>query len=146
MKVEKPYRHLGWKIKPELTRAAHASEWTAASFQKETHYSPEGFGLTKQWIEEELGELIDFYKLNDESAHSLGPRTLGVFKTPPRHVQQPKADEQKPVAYNGGSYFHPVEALNRHEQGERDVAIARAKRHHPAPAAVGTADLPSEEE
>ena len=24
MKVEKLYRHLGWKMKPELTRAAHA--------------------------------------------------------------------------------------------------------------------------
>jgi hypothetical protein len=46
--VEKLYRHLGWKMKPELTRAAHASEWTAASFQKETHHSLEEFSLTKQ--------------------------------------------------------------------------------------------------
>ena len=110
------------------------------------HYSPEEFGLAKQWIEEEPGELIDFYKLNDESAHSLGPRTLGVSKTPPRHVQQPKADQQKPIAYNGGSYLRSVETLNGYEQGESDIAIACTKCHHPPRGALGTADLPSEEE
>ena len=57
----------------EPTVSSQASEWTAAHLKSKQNYSLEEFGLTKQWIEEELGELIDFYKLNDESAHSLGP-------------------------------------------------------------------------
>jgi omega-hydroxy-beta-dihydromenaquinone-9 sulfotransferase len=146
MTVEKLYRHFGWKISQSYRQQLTRANGRQRHFKSKHNYSLEEFGLTKKWIEEELDELIDFYKLNDKSAHSLGPRAPGAFKAPPRHVQQSKADEQEPKAYDGGSYFHPVEALNRDEQGERDVAVARAECDYLARTTITTSEVPAEEE
>ena len=73
MTVEKLYRHFGWKISQSYREQLTRANGRRRHLKSKQNYSLEEFGLTKQWIEEELGDLIDFYKLNDESAHSLGP-------------------------------------------------------------------------
>ena len=59
------------------------------------------FGLTKVWIQEELGALLHYYGLNGEIGHKLSYVSLGRReKTPPRYVQQPEANEEQPVTYD----------------------------------------------
>ena len=61
-------------------------------------------------------------------------------------MEQPETDEQKAVANNDRSYLGAVEALNGHEEGERNVAVARSKRQDLTAAALRTTDLPTEAE
>lgn len=105
------------------------------------------FGLTKVWIQEELGALLHYYGLNGEIGHKLSYVSLGRReKTPPRYVQQSEANEKQPVTYDAGSDRAPMEALNGHKQSKGNVAIARAERHHAAGAGRRAAEQPAEKE
>jgi hypothetical protein len=61
--IEQVYAHFGWT----MSDAVHAKLEQATSRQREfksSHeYTLEEFGLSKEWIQAELGELMDFYKL-----------------------------------------------------------------------------------
>ena len=61
--IEQVYAHFHWPVSDEL----HAKLETATSRQREFksahEYSLEEFGLSKEWIQEELGPLLDHYAL-----------------------------------------------------------------------------------
>jgi hypothetical protein len=125
--IEKRYQHFGWKISDSYRETLRHANNRQLHFGSNHKYSLEEFGFTKEWLEEELGELINFYGLNDEVAGRSDPSAVAGFKTPPRYVQQSEADEQEPKSDDGGSYLHSMETFNHNEQGERDVAVARTQ-------------------
>ena len=145
------YRHFGWTMSSSFQeKLAHASR-DAQEFASSHSYSLEEFGLSKEWIREELGELLDFYNLHDEMdrgavrpSSDRGGVSVPV-KSPPGDMQQPEGDKKKAVGYDGGGYGGPVETFNRHKQGEGDITVARSHGHNPSAAPVGAAHEPAEE-
>lgn len=146
--LEKVYRHFGWRMSESFRSRLALANRHQVDFESNHRYTLEEFGLTKEWIREELGDLLDYYGLeageDGQSKPSSLRRDSRVGKTPPRHMHQAERDEQKSVAYHSGNYLRSVEGLNGHEQGESNVAVARAERHDLAGAAAGSADLPAE--
>jgi hypothetical protein len=61
--LEKVYAHFGWTPSPafqaRLTEALHAQ----AEYKSKHEYTLEEFGLVKEWIQAELGPVLDYYAL-----------------------------------------------------------------------------------
>jgi hypothetical protein len=149
--LENLYRHFGWSMSEELRRKLASAKGHQVNFASKHRYSLEEFGLTKQWIHEELGSLLDHYNLNGETENagkgpSLDDRTNRSCKAPPRHMNQAHGNEEEAFPSDGGNDIRPAEAFNGQEQGEGDVSVARAEGHHLATGAIRTAELPSQNE
>jgi len=61
--IETVYTHFGWSMsESNRDRLAAASE-RQRGFESRHRYSLEEFGMSREWIQQELGELLDFYQL-----------------------------------------------------------------------------------
>jgi len=88
------YRHFGWTMSAGFREKLAQLNAQEQAFQSNHSYSLEEFGLTKEWIHQELGAVLDFYQLNG-AAETRG----------------------------GGSDRGSVKALDGHEQGERKISV-----------------------
>jgi hypothetical protein len=61
--IEKLYAHFGWHMSEAFRQRLAAATQTQRQFKSTHQYSLEEFGLSKEWIQQELGELLDFYGL-----------------------------------------------------------------------------------
>jgi omega-hydroxy-beta-dihydromenaquinone-9 sulfotransferase len=59
----KLYDHFGWQLSESYRGRLEAAVQEGRSFHSNHEYTLEEFGLSKQWIQEELGALLDYYKL-----------------------------------------------------------------------------------
>jgi hypothetical protein len=61
--LEQLYEHFGWRMSAVFrARLAEATKGQG-EFRSQHHYTLEEFGLSKEWIQEELGSLLDHYSL-----------------------------------------------------------------------------------
>lgn len=61
--LEKLYAHFNWKMSDAFRARLTEATQKQAGFQSKHQYTLEEFGLSKEWIEEELGPLLDHYSL-----------------------------------------------------------------------------------
>lgn len=61
--IENVYEHFGWKITEEYRARLTAATQRQREFKSTHEYSLEEFGLSKEWIQEELGEVFEHYQL-----------------------------------------------------------------------------------
>ena len=61
--VEKLYAHFGWPVTEAFRARLEAATQRQQAFKSTHEYTLEEFGLSKQWIQSELGEILDHYKL-----------------------------------------------------------------------------------
>ena len=62
--IAEVYAHFGWTLTPTLeARLAEATQ-KQGEFKSKHDYSLEEFGLSEGWIQSELGEIMDAYKLD----------------------------------------------------------------------------------
>ncbi len=61
--IEKMYAHFGWSMSEACRARLDAAAKRQREFKSKHEYTLEEFGLTKGWIQDELGEIMDFYKL-----------------------------------------------------------------------------------
>lgn len=61
--VEKLYQHFGWTMSDAYRARLRAAADGEHKFQSQHHYTLEEFGLSRGWIQEELGPLLDHYSL-----------------------------------------------------------------------------------
>jgi hypothetical protein len=59
--LEQVYRHFGWILTDGFREKIQKA--TQRKFESKHEYTLEEFGLTKEWIQEELGPLLDHYSL-----------------------------------------------------------------------------------
>lgn len=62
--LEEVYRHFGWTMSGSFRKKLEQINSQEQAFTSNHSYSLEEFGLSKGWIKEELGEIIDYYELN----------------------------------------------------------------------------------
>jgi hypothetical protein len=61
--VEKVYEHFGWQMNEVFHARLDAATQRQREFKSKHEYTLEEFGLSKEWIQQELGELLDAYGL-----------------------------------------------------------------------------------
>jgi len=61
--IEAVYAHFGWSLSDAFRARLDAATQRQREFQSKHDYTLEEFGLSKEWIQAELGEVLDFYKL-----------------------------------------------------------------------------------
>ena len=61
--LEKLYQHFGWRMSDAFRARLTAATERQRDFKSKHDYTLEEFGLTKEWIQQDLGELMDYYKL-----------------------------------------------------------------------------------
>jgi hypothetical protein len=61
--LEKLYAHFGWTMSDACRARLTAAMQTQREFKSKHDYTLEEFGLSKEWIQEELGPLLDHYAL-----------------------------------------------------------------------------------
>ena len=61
--LEKLYAHFGWQMSETFRERLTAATQKQKSFKSKHEYTLEEFGLTKEWIQQELGPVLDFYSL-----------------------------------------------------------------------------------
>jgi hypothetical protein len=61
--IEQLYAHFGWPVSDAFRARLDAATQRQQEFKSKHDYTLEEFGLSKQWIQDELGEILDFYKL-----------------------------------------------------------------------------------
>ncbi len=61
--VEKIYDHFGWTMSEAYRERLKAATNGQSQYQSQHHYTLEEFGLSKEWIQAELGPLLDHYSL-----------------------------------------------------------------------------------
>ena len=61
--IEQVYRHFGWPVSDALREKLEAATSRQRDFKSTHEYSLEDFGLTKEWIQAELGGILDAYGL-----------------------------------------------------------------------------------
>ena len=64
--IEKVYEHFGWKMSDVFRARLGEATRRQREFKSKHEYTLEEFGLTKEWIQEELGTVLDFYGLPRE--------------------------------------------------------------------------------
>ena len=74
--LEKLYHHFGWKMSESFQEKLALANERQLEFASNHIYSLEEFGLTKQWIREELGDLLDYYGLDGDADRENAPRSL----------------------------------------------------------------------
>jgi omega-hydroxy-beta-dihydromenaquinone-9 sulfotransferase len=61
--IEQAYAHFGWPVSETMRARLNEAARRQAKFKSKHDYTLEEFGLSKQWIQDELGEVLDTYKL-----------------------------------------------------------------------------------
>lgn len=61
--VETIYRHFGWSMSDACRARLDEATRRQRDFKSKHDYTLEEFGLSKEWIQQELGELMDFYNV-----------------------------------------------------------------------------------
>lgn len=61
--LEQLYAHFGWPMSDAYRAQLTAATQRQRKFESKHEYSLEEFGLSKEWIQEELGPLLDHYAL-----------------------------------------------------------------------------------
>lgn len=61
--LEKLYAHFGWAMSEPLRRQLAVATRRQRDFRSRHEYTLEEFGLSKEWIQDELGEMMDWYSL-----------------------------------------------------------------------------------
>ena len=61
--IEQLYAHFGWTLDAAYRAKLEAATERQRDFESKHEYTLEEFGLTAEWIQQELGELLDFYGL-----------------------------------------------------------------------------------
>ena len=61
--LEKLYEHFGWTMSPALQEKLAAATQQQRDFKSKHEYKLEEFGLSKEWIQQELGEVLEHYAL-----------------------------------------------------------------------------------
>jgi hypothetical protein len=61
--IERLYQHFGWEVAEPFRRALTAATERQRDFKSKHEYTLEEFGLSEDWIEEELGEILAAYGL-----------------------------------------------------------------------------------
>ncbi|MEO8439676.1 MAG: sulfotransferase [Spartobacteria bacterium] len=61
--VEKLYEHFGWDLSDRFRARLAAAASRESDYESQHHYTLEEFGLSREWIQEELGPLLDHYSL-----------------------------------------------------------------------------------
>ncbi|MEN8129893.1 MAG: sulfotransferase [Pseudomonadota bacterium] len=61
--LETLYQHFGWGLSDAFRARLEAATQRQRTFKSAHHYTLEEFGLSKEWIQEELGTLLDHYSL-----------------------------------------------------------------------------------
>jgi len=61
--IEQAYGHFGWEISPAMAARLDEATRQQAEFKSKHEYTLEEFGLSKAWIQAELGEVLDAYQL-----------------------------------------------------------------------------------
>lgn len=57
------YAHFGWPVSDRMRGRLKEATRRQGEFKSQHEYTLEEFGLSKEWIQAELGEVLDFYKL-----------------------------------------------------------------------------------
>lgn len=140
--IENLYRHFGWRMSERFREKLTLANGTQNGFQSNHKYSLEEFGLSREWIQEELGALIDYYNLTDKPARRM-VRVPFAGNAPARYVHKSEHDEEQTVTHHGGSYIRPGKTFDRNKERERDVAIACAQRNNAACAGFGATEEPA---
>ncbi|WP_232470468.1 MULTISPECIES: sulfotransferase family protein [Methylococcus] len=85
------YRHFGWDVSESYRARLREFTEQQHAFQSAHCYSLEEFGLSKQWIREELGPVIESYGLDGKAAAVQQPQGGGLRQTlaPDRYRQPP---------------------------------------------------------
>ena len=61
--IEQVYTHFGWPVSDALRAKLDEATRRQGEFKSKHEYTLEEFGLSKQWLQNELGEVLDAYKL-----------------------------------------------------------------------------------
>jgi len=61
--IEQAYAHFGWPLSDALRARLKEATRRQGEFKSQHEYTLEEFGLSKEWIQAELGEVLDYYKL-----------------------------------------------------------------------------------
>jgi len=61
--IEQVYAHFGWHISPALRAQFELATDRQREFQSRHEYTLEEFGLSKEWLQAELGEILDCHGL-----------------------------------------------------------------------------------
>jgi hypothetical protein len=61
--IEKLYQHFGWTMSAAFRQKLAAATEQQRSFKSKHEYTLEEFGLSREWIQEELGALLEHYAL-----------------------------------------------------------------------------------
>jgi omega-hydroxy-beta-dihydromenaquinone-9 sulfotransferase len=61
--LQKLYNHFGWQMAEAYRARLEAATARQRTFKSAHHYTLEEFGLSKEWIQEEVGALLDHYSL-----------------------------------------------------------------------------------
>ena len=61
--LEKLYEHFGWKMSDAFRAKLAGATEKQREFKSSHNYTLEEFGLSKEWIQEQLGPLLDHYAL-----------------------------------------------------------------------------------
>jgi omega-hydroxy-beta-dihydromenaquinone-9 sulfotransferase len=63
LEIEKLYRHFNWTISDTFRSRLTAAVQQERKFKSKHEYTLEEFGLSEAWIQQELGPVLDFYRL-----------------------------------------------------------------------------------
>jgi hypothetical protein len=61
--IEKLYAHFGWTPSEAFLKRLTAAVQQEKEFRSKHEYTLEEYGLSKEWIQQELGAVLDFYAL-----------------------------------------------------------------------------------
>jgi hypothetical protein len=62
--VEKLYSHFGWTISDSFRARLTAKAQKDRGFKSKHEYTLEEFGMSREWIQQELAPVLDYYKLD----------------------------------------------------------------------------------
>jgi hypothetical protein len=79
--IQEVYKHFGWSISEDYAATLDEATGKQKAFKSNHHYSLAQFGLSEEWIQRELGELLDAYGLEQtstgrEQSHSAADRAV----------------------------------------------------------------------
>jgi len=72
--MERLYDHFGWKMSEAFRAKLAEATQRQREFKSHHEYTLEEFGLSAEWIRQELGEVLDYYKLSPPAATGLTPQ------------------------------------------------------------------------
>ena len=61
--IEQAYTHFGWPVSDAMRSRLNEATRRQGEFKSQHEYTLEEFGLSKEWIQAELGQVLDYYKL-----------------------------------------------------------------------------------